>query len=361
MLHAVIMAGGAGTRFWPASREALPKQLLALAGSRTMIQATVDRLRDLVPFENILVVTSERLVPAIQRQLAELRPESILGEPCRRDTAPCIGLAAGWVLQSDPDATMIVMPSDHVIPDVGQFQAAVRFAVSLIDQDPRRLMTFGIRPTYPAEIFGYIERGERLEPAAPNSLTTYRVYQFREKPKGPVAQQFFESGRHFWNSGIFVWRAQTILNELQEREPEIYRRVRAISEARGTARFGETFRSEFAAATKKSIDFAVMEHTRDAFVIEAPFEWDDVGSWQALMRLCGTDENGNTVIGRHVGIDTRNSIIRSDGRHVIATIGMRDCLVVHTPDATLVANKRDEEAVRAVVERLQELGWAEYL
>jgi mannose-1-phosphate guanylyltransferase len=360
MLHAVIMAGGSGTRFWPASRAALPKQLLDLAGDRTMIQATFDRLRGLVPNENILVLTNERLVEVIRKQLDQLPPESIMGEPCRRDTAPCIGLAAAWISRRDPDATMVVMPSDHVIPDVSSFQTAVGFAEDLVDEDPRRLVTFGIRPTYPAESFGYIERGELLATGA-SGQTAFRVRQFREKPKADVARQYLASGRFDWNSGIFVWRARTILDSLQRFEPQMYRHIQAIAEQMGSHRFHDVLAREFANIVGKSIDFAVMEKETEVVTIEAPFSWDDVGSWQALARLRGTDPNGNTIVGRYLGINTSGSIVRSDEHHLIVTIGLRDCLVVHTPDATLVANKHDEESVREIVKKLDEQGWHEYL
>ncbi|MEM7315893.1 MAG: mannose-1-phosphate guanylyltransferase, partial [Planctomycetota bacterium] len=213
MLHAVIMAGGSGTRFWPASRSMTPKQLLRLAGEQSMIQSTVGRLGEAIPGERTLVVTNQRLVSEIQKQLPQLPKESVIGEPCKRDTAPCVGLAAAWVARNDPEAIMVVMPADHVITPHSDFQAAINYAADIVKEKPSRLVTFGIKPTYPAESFGYIERDNAIDTPADASISppTFRVKQFREKPKTEVARQYVDSGNFYWNSGIFVWSAQTIL------------------------------------------------------------------------------------------------------------------------------------------------------
>jgi len=202
MLHAVIMAGGSGTRFWPLSRAATPKQLLQLTGKRSMIQMTVDRLGDLVGPDRTMIVTNRRQVASIAEQLPELASGAIVGEPCKRDTAPCIGLAANRVLRDDPNAVMAVMPADHVIEPDDVFQQAIRLAADLVEQSPGRIVTFGIKPTYPAEIFGYIHRGEALD--EPPDGGVYRVEQFREKPDARAAAEYLESGEYYWNSGIFV-------------------------------------------------------------------------------------------------------------------------------------------------------------
>ena len=359
MLYAVIMAGGVGTRFWPASRSLLPKQLLDLVGGQSMIQATVARLRQLVPSERVLIVTNVRLVDAIANQLPELSETSVLAEPCKRDTAPCIGLAAIHISSCDEDAIMVVMPSDHVIHTDDQFRQAISGAVELVRQRPGRLVTFGIRPTYAAESFGYIERGEALSDAATDG--TYVVRRFREKPDADVARRYLESGDYYWNSGIFVWRAGAILDELRRHEPEMYEHLVSIAEAAGSAHYQQVLEREFAAIDGKSIDYAVMEHAEEVVVVEAPFQWDDVGSWQSIARLRGTDQYGNTVVGNHLGVRTSGTIIRTGEDHLVVTLGLQDCIVVHTEDATLVASKHDEESVRQVVKQLAEQGWDEYL
>jgi len=363
MLHAVIMAGGAGTRFWPASRRLIPKQLLNLTGERTMIQATVDRLQGWVPAERTLLVTNRALVPGLRQQLPQLPSRAILGEPCKRDTAPCIGLAAAIVSRQDEQATMLVMPADHVIQPLGPFRAAVQQACQWVQDDPRRIVTFGIRPTYPAESFGYIERGEvmsSLDPALKGAVA-HRVKMFREKPSAQVAAQYLAAGTFYWNSGIFVWNAQTILEALRTFEPAMHEQLRRIADALETAEFETTLDSEFARIAGKSIDYAVLERYDPVVVIEAPFAWDDVGSWCSLARLRETDEGGNTIAGRHLGLNSRGCIVRGEGEHLIVTVGLEDCIVVHTADATLVARKQDEESIRQVVQLLQERGWTEYL
>ncbi len=362
MLHAVIMAGGSGTRFWPASRNATPKQLLPLAGDSTMLQATVARLGQLVPVERVLIATNASLVPAVAEQLPKLPASSLLGEPCKRDTAPCIGLAALLLLRSDPDATMVVMPSDHVISTDEVFQQSLRQAAALVDAAPARIVPFGIRPTYPAESFGYIERGAALTAkVAAGEAPAFRVSRFREKPKADVAQKYVESGNFYWNAGIFVWKAATIAAALAERQPETFAHLQAIVAAVGKPNYGEVLAREFAAIQGISIDYAVMEHATDVVVIEAPFTWDDVGSWQSLARLRGADADGNTVVARHLGLNTHGSIIRGPDNHLIVTLGLKDTIVVHTPDATLVANKHDEEAIRQLTRLMEERGLKEYL
>jgi mannose-1-phosphate guanylyltransferase len=285
MLHAVIMAGGSGTRFWPESRAARPKQLLHLVGQRSMIQSTVDRLGQLVPKERILIVTGAQLVDEIWNQLPQLSSSAIIGEPCRRDTAPCIGLAALRIVRDDPEGVMAVMPSDHVIAPDEAFQAAILLAQRLVEDAPDRIVTFGVRPTYPAESFGYIERAAALTPNVTQTgaaaTNVYHVQQFREKPKAEVAKKYVAAGTFYWNSGIFVWKAATILRQLEERQPEMVSRLKTIAAAADSASYEDVFAREFAAIDGISIDFAVMEHADDVVVVEAPFSWDDVGSWQA--------------------------------------------------------------------------------
>ncbi len=359
MLHAVIMAGGTGTRFWPASRAASPKQLLPLVGGSTMIRQTVERLEGLVPPEKTLVVTNERLVDPIRQELPELPASSIVGEPCKRDTAPCIGLAALLVGREDPDATLVVMPADHVIRSADRFQGAVRQAAEMVRKQPGQIVTFGIRPNYAAEIFGYIQRGAKIEFSG--GAPTYVVKSFREKPDAATATQYLASGDYYWNSGIFIWKAQTILEALAEQQPKMLVHLERIVAAWGTDHQDQVFTKEFTAIDGISIDYAVMEHAQDVAVIEAPYDWDDLGSWLSLARLVGANKDENTIIGRHLGVRTTDSIVRSSDDHLVVTVGLKDCLIVHTPDATLVANKNDEESIRQVVKELESRGWTEYL
>ena len=288
--------------------------------------------------------------------MPELPPGAIIGEPCKRDTAPCIGLAAFRVSRADPEATLVVMPADHAIGPAEDFRAAIERAVQLVERTPEMIVTFGIRPTYAAESFGYIERG-----AALGESGAFAVARFREKPPQSVAEEYLAAGNFYWNSGIFIWKARTILDALARHEPEMFAHLRTIAAAEETGDFAAVFAREFAAIRGVSIDYAVMEKARQVAMIEAPFGWDDVGSWQAIARLRGSDAAGNTICGKHLGVDTQGTIVRTGDDHLVVTVGIKDCIVVHTPDATLVANRRDEESIRRIVKLLEERGWREYL
>lgn len=363
MLYGVIMAGGVGTRFWPESRGNRPKQLLPLVDSKTMLETAVERLRPLIPPERLMIATTERLVPRIRELLPELDPKSIFIEPLKRDTAPCIGLAAIFLLHHDPEALMVVTPSDHLIAPDHEFHRAIRAAVRLVEENPQVLVTFGVKPTYPAQAFGYIERGEPIERDYLEGLTCYQVRQFCEKPPREVAEAYVAAGSFYWNSGIFVWRASTILDAIAQFAPDVYQPLSRIAEALNGPNFDQVLREEFANIRPISIDYAVMQQYPTTVVIESPFQWDDVGNWRALERVLPPDPNGNTVMAaRNLLIEAHGNIVRStDPHHLVVLVGAEDLIVVATPDATLVARKDNEEALRRVVPLLADLGWTEYL
>ena len=360
MIHTIIMAGGSGTRFWPASRKDNPKQLLAIAGDETMLQSTVRRMQGLCQSENVRVVTNSRLVDQIKNQLPEVPPECIIGEPCKRDTAPCVGLAAALVAAADPEGIMVVMPSDHVISDTESFQSAMKQAVQLVEENPERFLTFGIKPNYPATVFGYIERGERI---GDSEIPTFEVCRFREKPDLATAEEFCTQGGFYWNSGIFVWKAKTVLDALRRYEPEMAKHLDTIAESIGTDDYPTVLDREFHAIQGTSIDFAIMERYPSVCVIEAPFDWDDVGNWTALERLLGKDLNANTLIGNQLTLESKNCIIRNDNDdgHLVATVGMENCVVIRTPDATLVVDKSREADVKKIVAALEAREMNQYL
>ncbi|MEC9092517.1 MAG: mannose-1-phosphate guanylyltransferase [Planctomycetota bacterium] len=359
MLHAVIMAGGSGTRFWPASTQRLPKQLLKLYGDQTMIQSTVNRLGSLVRQEDVLVVTNERLVEETQKQLPEIPKHQIVGEPAKRDTAPCIGLAAAMIAQKDPEGIMLVMPADHVIQQADNFQNAIKLAVKTIRSHPGRFVTFGIKPTYPAESFGYVERGESQ--GTPEEGELFAVKTFREKPDKKTATEFLDSGNFYWNSGIFVWTAKSVFSAIEKHQPEMHSHLKKIQDAIDTQHFDQVFETEFKAINGTSIDYAIMEHYDDISVMEAPFDWDDVGTWQAVGRLIAADRNGNSTLGKTINLETNNSIIHAEEGHLVATLGLEDCIVVQTGNATLVAHKSKEESIRALVKEIETNQWNEFL
>jgi mannose-1-phosphate guanylyltransferase len=303
-------------------------------------------------------MTNQALVGRVREQLPQLAASQVVGEPCKRDTAPCVGLAALLQMRRHADSVMMVMPSDHVIFPAETFHRAMEHACRIVESDPRQLVTFGIRPSYPAESFGYIERGAAVEAG---HLPTFQVAKFHEKPNADVARQYLESGTYYWNAGIFVWKAATLWEQLQEQQPEMAEHLQTIAKAWDRLDGPAIFALEFEQIAGRSIDYAVMEHAPCVTVVEAPFDWDDVGSWQAIARLQSHDAHHNVVAGRYLGIATRSSIIRSTNDHLVVTIGMEDCIVVHTPDATLVARKDQEEAVREAVRRLAEMGWNDVL
>ncbi len=358
MLHAVIMAGGSGTRFWPLSRKRVPKQLLNLVGDETMIQQTVNRCDGLIDPSRTWVVTNEEQVSAIREQLPNLPAQNVLVEPAARNTAPCIALAAVHVLKNDPDACMLVMPADHVISTREDFQQGVATAVELVEKQPDRLALIGVPPTFPSTGFGYIEQAE---PIPVSSGRAFEVGSFREKPDRSTAQRYLQAGTFFWNCGIFIWKAETILEALRQHEPELIERIEKIASAIGSGHDRQVLEKEFPLCLSISIDYAVLERAQRIAVVQAPFQWDDLGSWQALQRLHGEDENGNTIIALHVGIDTADCVIHSEKNHLIATIGIKNCVIVHTPDATLVADKNDENAIAKLVEQLRQRGLQDYL
>lgn len=277
MLHAIIMAGGSGTRFWPKSRRDRPKQLLRLAGESTMLQQTVARVERLVPPERVVVVTGADQAEATRAQLPDLPAGNVVAEPCPRDTAPCVGLAAGIVASKDPEGTMIVMPADHVIEPVEAFRTTLHAAVSVIDNDPGTLVTFGITPTRPETGYGYIERGPLLTVC--HGIPVYRVVQFREKPDRDTAERFLAAGTFLWNSGIFVWRARTILDELRTHRPKLAAGLEPILAALGTPDESRALAQHFHRLERVPIDKAVMEHAPHVRVLEVPYHWNDVGDW----------------------------------------------------------------------------------
>lgn len=355
MLHVVIMAGGSGTRFWPESRRARPKQFLKLSGDRTLIQATLDRVKPFIPPAGYWVVTNQAHAAQTQAQLPDVPPEQILLEPCGRNTAPCIGLAAMQLLAVDRDPLMLVVPADHLIATSEQFRQAVEAAVSIVHNEPQTFVLFGVKPTEPSTGFGYIQRGPSMGDAA------YRVKAFQEKPDRVVAQHYLDSGEYYWNCGIFVWRARAILDALHAYAPEVSARLKTLHSSLGTARWPAALADEFPKMPSISIDYAVLERAADVCVLEAPFTWDDVGSWHALSRWMPPDDQDNTVEGPFCGVDVKDCIIRTTPGHLIAGYGLAHLIIVHTPTVTLVADRRDENALRKLTAELERQGLSEYL
>jgi mannose-1-phosphate guanylyltransferase len=358
MLHAVIMAGGGGTRFWPRSRQRRPKQFLDLAGSTTLLQQAHDRLEALVDPGRLWVVTGRAYLDETAQQLATVGRDRLVGEPMGRDTAPCIGLAAAIIGRQDPEAIMVVTPADHVIEPVQEFRRAVQGAVRLAEEHPDALITFGITPTFPATGYGYIQRGEPL--AGRLGLAVFEVKRFREKPDAKTAEEFLATGDYLWNSGIFIWRAATLLEELGRSRPELQAAVKRLAATYGTPDWQSALDREYPTLEKISIDYAVLEKARRVLVVQAPYVWDDVGSWLALERMHPQDAAGNTVLARHIGVETKHCIIVAAQNHLIATVNVEDLIIIQDGDVTLVAHRNAEAELKQLVSQLGLKGLESY-
>lgn len=355
MLHAVIMAGGSGTRFWPASRKSLPKQFLTVSGERSLIQSALDRVQPVIPAARVWVVTNQRHADQTRAQLPGIAPEHLLLEPCARNTAPCVALAAMCLLEEDPEAVMLVTPADQVIDDVPAFVRDVQRAEQIVRDDPRQLVLFGIPPTYPATGFGYIERGES-RPAG-----GFAVKSFREKPDRATAETYLRSGTFLWNCGIFVWSAKRILECLSQHEPGIVESLAPLCSCFRQPDWETQLAERFPAAKAISIDYAVLEREQTISVVDATFGWDDVGGWEAVGRLTKHDDRDNATAGPFIGVGTSGCIIKTSPDHLIATLGVENLIIVHTPDATLVARRGDDEALRELISRIESDGLGKYL
>jgi mannose-1-phosphate guanylyltransferase/mannose-1-phosphate guanylyltransferase/mannose-6-phosphate isomerase len=332
------------------SRRHFPKQFLPLAGERTMLQETAMRVDAAQRFTAPLVVCNEehRFIVAEQVRSQGLELQTIMLEPVGRNTAPAIAAAALWLLEADPDALLLVLPSDHVVQNVKAFRCAATIAGDAADTG--HLVTFGIKPGGPETGFGYIEAGEPVD----EDGTVRRVRAFVEKPDGPTAARYVASGNHFWNSGMFVFRADTLIGELERLTPDIVAACRtALDAGERDIDFVRLDRAAFAKAPSISIDYAVMERTDRAATVPVDMGWSDVGSWQALWEIGAKDHAGNVVVGDVVQIGAGNCYLRGDGM-LVAAIGLEDFVVIATADAVLVAPKGDSQEVRRIVDMLAE-------
>ncbi|MDR0392124.1 MAG: mannose-1-phosphate guanyltransferase [Planctomycetaceae bacterium] len=369
MLHAVILAGGSGTRLWPESRQSKAKQFLAIESDQTMINSTVSRLKRIIPHDQMWILTTEAMADQIEMLLPEIPKSHILKEPTPRNTAPCIGLAAARIRKESPNATMIVLPSDHVIRNENSFCKTLEFAAELVNENPERLITLGINPTFPSTSYGYIERDEQIVSNITkkweNFTTAYKVNQFHEKPQLEKAVKFIQSNRFAWNAGIFVWNATTIINLIAKFEPEIGIVLNKIADKFDTKDEKKTIEELFPQCKNISIDYAVLERADSIVMLEAAFDWDDVGTWCALDRLyAGKHDKQNNLApsNKLIAINSSGCIVRADNPdHLFALLGINDIIIVQSNNATLIAKKEHEESVRKIIAELKERNWNEFL
>lgn len=356
MLHPVVLSGGSGTRLWPLSRQNQPKQFLALIGERSLYQETVLRADALPDVQPPVTVCSEdhRFMVGEQLHAVGVGSGGIVLEPVARNTAPAIALAALHAQATDPSATLLVMPADHLIADEAAFRTAVAAARDLARD--AWLVAFGITPNYAETGYGYIRRGEALGEGG------YRIERFVEKPDLATAEAYLADGSYAWNSGMFLFRADAYLEQLGRHAPEILKAANSAYAAAATdLDFIRVDADAFAASPSDSIDYAVMEKTDRAAVVPVSCGWSDIGSWSSLWSVAERDENGNRHEGDVISVDTRDSLVRASERRMIATIGVDDLVIIDTADATLVARKDRVQDVKTVVETLKAAGRSEHL
>lgn len=345
--YVLIMAGGVGSRFWPRSRKNLPKQLLNIFGQQTMIQETVDRIRDLVPPENILIITNKVQKTLVEEQLSFIPKENIVAEPVGRNTAPCVGLAAQIISKKSKDAVFVTLPADHLIKDRKKFNHSLNKAIDFANKS-KGLITFGITPKRPDTGYGYInfEKSEVED-------NIHKVIRFVEKPDAETAKKYIESGDYSWNSGMFVWRADVILDEISSYLPELSKGLNELDKSIGTNEFDRSLEVFFNSIKGISVDYGIMEKSDKVFMIEGDFDWSDVGSWETVYELSEKDDNSNAIVGDVHLKNTKSSYIYSPNKFC-SVIGLNNIVVIDTPDALLVCNRDNVQAVRDTVEYLKE-------
>ncbi|HEX3031539.1 MAG TPA: mannose-1-phosphate guanylyltransferase [Bacillota bacterium] len=365
MLVALIMAGGKGERFWPKSRERLPKQFLNLTGKGTLLQLTIDRILSIIDWDRIFLVCGSEYVGLVREQLPLLPAEHIIVEPEGRNTAPCIALGALHIQKTFPDAVMAVLPADHFVQDHATYCSCLLAAAAAAEAG-QHLVTLGIRPTRPETGYGYIRLGEYF--GSPDGRECYRVKRFVEKPDLDSAWSYLANGDFLWNSGIFVWRTDVILSNFATYMPELYQGLERISKAWDTPYARQVLEEEYHRMDKTSIDYGIMENAESILVFPCEFAWDDVGSWTALERIGETDQDGNVLKGNIIAVDTKDCVIEGplgdlnhDPRRVIAALGVRDLIVVDTGDVLLICPKTQAQNVRRIIEQFRVLGETTYL
>jgi mannose-1-phosphate guanylyltransferase len=350
-VFAVIMAGGVGARFWPQSRESMPKQFLKVFGERTLIQRTFDRISSLVSADSIFVVTNAVQQPQAAAQLPELPPRNIIAEPFGRNTAPCIAAAASAISSISQDAVMVVLPSDHLISEDEKYLAQLKDAIRLADKQ-RALVTIGIRPTHPETGFGYIHFDSGPADKEISEYGGHRVLAFKEKPAYETAVKFLQSGGYLWNSGIFIWRVDVILDELRKNLTHFSDFWSQLKSSFGQPEFYKVLEEFYLRAESISVDYAVMEKASNVLTIPSNFTWSDVGSWDEVYRLSDRDGDGNSYKGDVVSVRSMNNLVWAEEK-TFGLVGVDDLVVVETKDAVLICRRGKSQAVKEIVDVLK--------
>lgn len=358
---AVIMAGGKGERFWPKSRRSLPKQFLRLVGEQSMLQLTVKRLEKFISIECIYIITSEEYAGLIQIQLPSLPIDNIIFEPVGKNTAPCVGLAAAIIEKNlGSETVMVVLPSDHIIMDEQEFIDVLQTAISAASSPGGPLVTLGITPDGPETAYGYIKVGEKYLDSSNHEV--FQVEQFVEKPNRKTAGIYISTGQYLWNSGMFIFQAGSILQEMKHQLPETLEILQHIADFRNKANFEEVIQDQYPHIKPVSIDYGVMEKAQNVLVIPANFGWDDVGSWTSLDRVVSPGQNRNVISGNVVAMDSNDCIIMSETENrMVAVLGASNMIVVDTVDATLICSKEQAQDVKKILDYLKQKRKEQYL
>src|SRR5450432_4161161 len=357
----IIMAGGRGERFWPLSRERMPKQLLALLGKKTFLQEAVERVLPLVPANNIFVITNEAQLPEVRRQLPKIPKANLVAEPVARDTCAAVTLGAALVGARSTTGVMAVLPADHVIPEEKKFQQVLSDAFDVAAQG-QAIVTIGIKPSEPATGYGYIHVGHELPtpPGARKTRTTFfKAERFVEKPNYETALDYVNSGQYRWNAGMFVWSFITVTNGLEKHQPEMFAACqRWFKVANNPAKLAKILAKEYPEIKRISIDYALLEKAQNVIVADGAFEWDDLGAWNALARHLKQDAEGNAAVADFIHVNAARNIIydarSKDRRTPIAVVGLRDSILVQTDDAVLLAHKSQAQKIKELVKKLAE-------
>jgi mannose-1-phosphate guanylyltransferase len=355
---ATILAGGGGTRFWPLSRQEIPKQLLNISGNDIMLNDTIERFKGIIPQENTVIVTNRTQAVLLESIMhSSVSKSNILIEPVARNTAASILFAAFSIEKAHGDSLMVVLPSDHHITDGDQFRLTLDEACT-VAMETDSIVTIGIKPTFPSTGYGYI--AFHKEPIALKPVTVYDVAEFVEKPGFQKAQGYLSSGNYLWNSGIFIWKTSVIIDNFKRYLPRLYKTMLPISDALGTDHEEEVINTVYPTLQSISIDYGILERSDEVVVLSGQFGWNDIGSWDALGAIFPPDESGNIIKANYMGIDTRNSIIYGNGR-LITTIGVDGFIIADTGDALLICPKDKAQSVKEIVELLKEKGMTEYI
>ena len=357
-MYAAIIAGGSGTRLWPRSRQAKPKQFQGLYSENTLLQETVRRLEPLVERDNIYVIANESHEQVVREQLDWLPQGNYVGEPIGKDTAPAVGVIATLIHHKDPSATILITPSDHVVLKEKYFRRLLEVAEQVASEG-RNVVTIGIKPTSPETGYGYIQMSEKHRTM--DDVDVHEVRSFKEKPDPRTAEEYVASWHYVWNSGMFIWTAETIMELYRDHAPDIYKLLIRYDGAIGTPGEAKVFEEIYDAFPRISVDYAILEHTKNIFVIPASMGWSDLGSWASLHEIMDQDEEGNVVVGEHVGLDTHNCLIHSGGNRLVTTIGLDNMIVVDTGDVMLVLPRGRSQDIKALLQELKKEKKTEYL